>query len=313
MLSRLHSFSIPRTARMVRLSLWTLLLAGVGIVIYQAANLAILASGPDAKATSGAIRPAGGSLVIVGGGTVPDRVRDQFVELAGGRNARIVVIPTAWSTDPDDGADSRMRDWWKRWPVASLTLLHTRSKETANSPEFVRPIVEATGVWFNGGSQSNLSAAYLDTEVERQLSALLKRGGVIGGTSAGAAIMSRVMITSGRTEAQVGEGFDLLPGTVIDQHFLKRNRMRRLLSVIRNHPDLIGLGIDESTALVVDIGLRRMKVIGDSYVVAAIPERTDDGVSTRLEILKPGDESDLAALRNRASEAIVSGIDLSAM
>lgn len=313
MLSRLHSFSIPRTARIVQLSLWTLLLAGVGIVIYQAANLAILANGPEANATSGSIRPTGGSLVIVGGGSVPDKVRDRFVELAGGRNARIVVIPTALSADPDDGADGRMRDWWKRWPVASLTLLHTRSKETANSPEFVRPIVEASGVWFNGGSQSNLSAAYLDTEVERQLTALLKRGGVIGGTSAGAAIMSRVMITSGRTEAEVGAGFDLLPGTVIDQHFLKRNRMRRLLGVVRSHPDLIGLGIDESTALVVDVGLRRMKVIGDSYVVAAIPEKTDDGVSTRLEILKPGDESDIAALRSRPAEAIVSGIDLSAM
>ena len=102
--------------------------------------------------------------------------------------------------------------------------------------------------------------------------ALLARGGVIGGTSAGAAIMSRMMIVSGRTEAKLGQGFDFLPGAVIDQHFLKRNRIKRLLGVVRSHPDLIGLGIDESTALVVDVRGKRLHVIGNSYVIACVPE-----------------------------------------
>ena len=87
------------------------------------------------------------------------------------------------------------------WPGrASVQLLHTRSQDEANDPAFCRPLDEATGVWIGGGTQTRLSESYVDTEVERQLKALLARGGVIGGTSAGAAIMTRVMITGGRAE-----------------------------------------------------------------------------------------------------------------
>ena len=110
--------------------------------------------------------------------------------------------------------------------------------EQANDAEFVRPLAEATGVWFGGGDQVVLTEAYLGTEVERQLEgAVLARGGVIGGTSAGAAVMTRVMIAGGRTKADVGEGFDFLPGAVVDQHFLKRNRIERLLGVLSAPPE----------------------------------------------------------------------------
>ena len=154
-----------------------------------------------------------GSLVICGGGGLPESVRREFLELAGGPKAKIVVIPTA-SGDADGPAAARaefVEPWIKRG-VASATVLHTRSKARADEPDFTRPLDDATGVWFGGGDQSRVTEVYLGTGVERALHRVLDRGGVIGGTSAGAAIMSRVMITGGRDQATVGTGFGFLPG-----------------------------------------------------------------------------------------------------
>jgi cyanophycinase len=178
-----------------------------------------------------------------------------------------------------------------------VQLLHTRSREEANAPEFLRPLEEATGVWLAGGNQSRLAASYVDTEVERALKDLLERGGVIGGTSAGAAIMTRIMITGGRSLATQGRGFDLLPGSVVDQHFLKRNRLGRLLGLLAEHPRLVGFGIDEGTALVFQGD--RLSVLGDSYVVACMPASPEDETN-RLEILKPGDQVLHSALQASA-------------
>jgi cyanophycinase len=249
------------------------------------ASLRVFADGPPPGNIESVERPTRGSLVICGGGPMPKSVVDRFLELAGGARARIVVIPTAVSDNGLRNAVASL-DLWKARGVASVQLLHTRSRDEANDPEFSLVLREATGVWVGGGDQLRLSQSYVDTEVERQLKALVARGGVIGGTSAGAAIMTRVMIAGGRTEATVGRGFDLLPGSVIDQHFLKRNRMGRLLGLLAAHPSLVGFGIDEGTALV----LRgdRLSVVGDSYVVACMPASPDR--LTRLQILKPGDQ-----------------------
>jgi cyanophycinase len=113
--------------------------------------------------------------------------------------------------------------------------------------------------------------------------------------------MTRVMISQGRITAQVDQGFDFLPGAVVDQHFLKRNRLGRLLSVLSDHPDLVGLGIDERTALVVNIRNRQMNVIGDSYVVACVPGPA--GQPARLEVLKPGDEANFARFKEQDGDA----------
>ena len=136
---------------------------------------------------------------------------------------------------------------------------------------------------------------------------MLDRGGVIGGTSAGAAVMTRVMIASGRTEAVLSRGFDLLPGAVVDQHFLKRNRARRLLGVVASHRDLIGFGIDEGTTLVVSPRTGRLRVLGDSYVLACTADGATGGA--RFEFLKAGDETDLGGLR-RPDGVIACPIDL---
>jgi cyanophycinase len=248
-------------------------------------------------------------LIVCGGGTTPDSVRDRFLALAGGRAARLVVIPTAgeWADAPgvDHAADS-----WRTRGVASATVLHTLDRRRANDPEFVRPLRTVTGVWIGGGHQSRLSEAYAGTAVERALQALLGRGGVIGGTSAGAGVMSRVMILKGRDAAELGHGFDLFHDVVIDQHFLKRNRIRRLLGVLSSHPNLVGLGIDESTALEVDVRLEHLRVIGQSYAVACVA--SDDGLDDfpHIQILKPGDEADLARIRSRQPNAVVTAIEV---
>ncbi len=314
-------------ARTLRYVLYAVLAAGVGALVHMGANLALLANVPEAtKSLSGLTLVPGGSLVICGGGKMPDPVRARFVELAGGPSARILVIPTAHAYADGPGV-IRAIEAWNGQKVEWIRLLHTRSRQQADDPDFVRPLTEATGVWIGGGRQEMLADAYLGTEVERQLMALLARGGVIGGTSAGAAIMSRMMIVSGRTEAKLGQGFDFLPGVVVDQHFLKRNRIKRLLGVVRSHPDLIGLGIDEQTALVVDIRGKRLHVIGNSYVVACVPESsppkageaslvstpTPGPTTARLEILKPGDEADLSTLRSLANGGVMPGIDLEAL
>jgi cyanophycinase len=226
-----------------------------------------------------------GALVICGGGRLPEAVLNRFVELAGGAEARIVVIPTAGSDTAIRFAVASLDRWRARGPAA-VQMLHTRSRAEANDPVFLQPLAEATGVWFSGGDQSRLSDSYVDTAVEAHLKALVERGGVVGGTSAGAAIMTRVMITGGRTTATQGRGLDLLPGAVVDQHFLKRNRLGRMLGLLAEHPGLAGFGIDESTALVLQG--ERLSVIGDSYVVACTPAARD--LPAQLEILKPGDQ-----------------------
>ena len=231
--------------------------------------------------------------MICGGGGLPETARQRFVELAGGPKARIVVIPTA-SVDADaKGPElAEFTEPWAKRGAHSVTLLHTRSRAKAGEPAFSKPLDEATGVWFSGGDQSRVTDAYLGTAVEKALWKVLDRGGVIGGTSAGAAIMSRVMITGGQEKATVGTGFGFLSGAVVDQHALKRNRVNRLLGVLSDHPGLAGIAIDEATALVVRRD--RWQVIGTSYVVVCrLPE---DRKPFQFDIFNDGDEGRLDAL-----------------
>jgi len=226
-----------------------------------------------------------GSLVIVGGGKIPDSLRDRFMTLAGGKSARLVIIPTAsQSADRKEEERGHLEPWLKYSP-ARLTLLHTRLRDKANDAEFVRPITEATAVWLGGGDQGDLGAADHGTAVEREFKALLKRGGVIGGTSAGAAVMSDVMIEGGNPKADVGRGFGFITNAVIDQHFLRRSRVNRLLGVLAVRPNLIGIGIDEGTAFVLQGD--RWSVIGRSYVIAC--EVGKDGKPCRIESFADGD------------------------
>ena len=241
--------------------------------------------------------PAGipGALVICGGGRLPDDVIDRFRDLAGGDQARLVVIPTA--ADNADSADPAVLiAAWTERGFPDVCILHTRSRETADTEEFAAPLTTATAVWFEGGAQSRVAEAYVGTRVERELSALLQRGGAIGGTSAGAAIQSRLMIARGNPDAVLMQGLDLLPGAVIDQHFKARNRQARLTAVLEAHPGYFGLGIDEGTAIIATA--RTLEVIGESTVTVCLAPSAIR--PARQYEIEPGTAADLTALRRAA-------------
>jgi cyanophycinase len=233
---------------------------------------------------------ASGKLFICGGGRLSDELRQHFIDLAGGTQARIVVITTASAFADTDRMEPKLAIW-REQTLADLTILHTRSRVTADEPQFVRPLTLATGVWFVGGDQNWLIDTYLGTSTEREIRGVLARGGVVGGTSAGAAIMSPVMICRDRPTLQIGPGFGFLPGTVVDQHFLKRKRQERLLRVLDGHPGLLGLGIDEGTALLVDGS--HLSVMGESQVMVCSPSAAELPPFS----LDPGAEAELLQLQ----------------
>ena len=259
--------------------------------------LLVLAARTPAADAPGSPAELPGPLVIVGGGKMPKDARDAFVALAGKDKAKIVVIPTA-STDADDEkkADTFLKPWQDLKP-ASVVLLHTRDRKTADDPEFVKPLTEATGVWFGGGDQGRITAAYRGTLVETELKKLHARGGVIGGTSAGAAVMSDPMIAGGTDTAKLAPGLGFLPGFVVDQHFVARNRQKRLQGVIAAHPELVGLGIDEGTAVIARG--RSLRVIGDSTVTVCMAKGA--GRPEMAEAKKAGTLLDLFQLRRAAA------------
>ena len=240
---------------------------------------------------------AGGSLIIVGGGALPDAIRDRFLELAGAARAKLVIIPTA-SSRAETGRLERLRSYTYWAPLAtggkvkSVSFLHTRRAQEANDPTFVKPLTEATGVWFCGGDQSLLTQAYKGTLVEKELRKVLLRGGVVGGTSAGAAVMSDLMIRSGNPVAVVGEGFGFLRGVVVDQHFHERNRLARLLGVLSKHRDHLGIGIDEQTG--VQVQGECVIVLGNRHIHVCLPAPKDE--KCEVKVFAAGARLDLAEL-----------------
>jgi len=233
----------------------------------------------------------GGALLLHGGGGINAEVRTRFMELAGGAEARIVVIPTA---DPDDPLDDDHLGIWRDFGPRSLVRLHATAREEAVAPSFVDPLREATAVWISGGRQSRLAQTYGDSPVERAVIEVVRRGGIVGGSSAGAAISSRVMLVRG----ELRQGFDLLPGAIVDQHFLARNRQGRLMEALVTARDRFGVGIDENTALL--LRGRRLEVIGESTVTVCLPPTSSRAAFTRE--LKPGDFADYVALSRAAQE-----------
>jgi cyanophycinase len=130
------------------------------------------------------------------------------------------------------------------------------------------------------------------TKTEKAVREALDRGGVVGGTSAGAAAMSRLMIRYGGTSAVLGSGFGLLDKAVVDQHFAQRGRYGRLLGVLDDHPELMGIGVDERTAAIVQGN--SLRVLGESQVAVCVPV---EGQATMVYRFKPNQQADLAALR----------------
>jgi len=255
----------------------------------------LLASSAFADSPPRPAEPPRGTLFIAGGGLLDDALMNEFLTRSGGDEARLVVVTTAnWRAE--QAPDEILALWRTRSP-GEITLLHARSVDEANSDAFVAPLKQATGVWLMSGKQTRLTAAYLGTKLLAELHAHLDRGGVIGGTSAGAAVMTDVML-SGGTLAEPGlyEGFGFLKNAIVDQHFSERRREPRLLAALEKHSGRVGIGIDEGTALVVRG--RDMQVIGRSNVSIYLPASATRPLGKTQ--LQAGDREDLIALARAA-------------
>jgi cyanophycinase len=279
---------------------WTLTLAGA-LWFSPAAPAAEIDQWVDPEGVHGTL--------VIAGGRASDEVLDKFWELAGGYQSRIaVVISASNASDVDYGDATLEARYYYPWCIrgsAKVKLIHAPSREAALSPEFCKQLDDVTGIWFGGGWQHRLSERFLDTPFEDAVYAALQRGVIVGGTSAGAAIQSRAMIAGGREEPELKTGFDLLPGAVVDQHFLVRKRKTRLLKALTQFPGKVGIGIDEQTAIVVRG--RKLEVVGSSTVTVCLPASPQR--PTREIVLEVGDTHDLIALRRaalaRAREAVI--------
>jgi cyanophycinase len=203
-------------------------------------------------------------------GGAEDKLRDRvilerFVQLAGGTKARIVVLSTASSLG--DEATDLYRALFAREGATQVEGIRPVAREEANAPGPARMVAQATGVFMTGGNQLRLASIVGGTHLGEAMLAAHRRGAVIAGTSAGASAMSSHMVAFGTAGAtpkhrmvQLASGLGLLPGVIIDQHFEQRNRMGRLLAAIAQSPGLLGIGIDEDTAILVDEGI--LEVLG---------------------------------------------------
>lgn len=204
--------------------------------------------------------PKNGYLIIGGGGNFTRDI-PRMIQMAGGKHARIVVIPTAAVGAPSDTAALTWRYCSnpQTFGGTHCTVLHAADRAVADSEAFVKPLETATGVWLAGGRQWRLADVYLGTRTLREIVALLDRGGVVGGGSAGASIQasflvrgsehpddSRIVIAPGHST-----GFGLFTNTAIDQHVDTRLRQNGLRFVLAVDPEILGLGLDERTSITV--------------------------------------------------------------
>lgn len=241
------------------------------------------------------VGPERGSLLVIGGAMQSAEIYRKFIELAGGPDAHLVMIPTAGGADQYDHRYPGL-DAWREHGARNMTVLHTTDRGEADSEAFVEALRTADGVFFFGGRQWRLVDAYGDTRTEQEIARVLDRGGVIGGTSAGASIQGSFLVRGDTRTNQIvmgdrQEGFGYLRGVGIDQHVLRRNRHFDLLELIEAHPDLLGIGLDEDTAIVVRGDA--FEVIGRSYVLVYDRDTVTDG-GAPFYFLAPGDRFDLA-------------------
>jgi cyanophycinase len=252
---------------------------------------AILPGGPAGPV----VGPSSGIVMPAGGGALGPEIWERFVALAGGPEARIVVIPTAGTEEefpPDWSGFSPLR----AAGAAHVTVLHTRDRREADSREFVEPLRSATGVWIPGGRQWRLVDSYLNTRTQRELQRVLTRGGIVGGTSAGASILASYLVRGSPESNTIvmapgyEEGFSFLRNAAVDQHLLARGREMDMLQILAEYPHLVGIGLDEGTAIVVRGD--RGEVVGRSRVAIYDGARGD---AEPFFFLSPGEIIDLSS------------------
>jgi cyanophycinase len=209
--------------------------------------------------------PPKGTLVIVGGGNLNGSgINEKFIQLAGGPEKNFVIVPTAGGNRNAQGqlityTEEQVIAPWVKLGLKHVRMLHTHDPKVADTEEFARVLRTADAVWFNGGRQWNIVDSYANTLTYREFHKVLERGGVIGGSSAGATIQGEYLVrgdTSGpnvmmTAEPTHQEAFRFLRRVAIDQHINTRNRWDDLVPVIQKYPKLLGIGLSEATAIIV--------------------------------------------------------------
>lgn len=242
---------------------------------------------------------AGEKLVLLGGGPRPPEALARFVEWAGNGHSRLLVVTWA-SAEPRESYESLERDL-RLYRPASIDPAPFAPLGPGDKARLLEALDRATGVFFAGGDQGRIMDVLEDRELADAFRERYRRGVVFAGTSAGTACMSTLMITGegdftvldgGKVKVRTGLG--LLPGVILDQHFLKRQRQNRLFGLVLDHPRLLGVGVDEGTALAVTDN-RHAEVVGPGPVmmVDAIVG-TDDLV---VSLVRPGETFDLKTRR----------------
>ena len=219
-----------------------------------------------------------GHLVIIGGGDKPSYTMQKIVDYAGGPASKIIIIPNA-SSDPIGSAEYNVEEFKNLGCTNVDYILFNRAD--ADKDSLVNKLEGATGIFFSGGDQAFLTRDMLGTKLLEKVYEIYNNGGAISGTSAGAAVMSEVMITGNelinkdstdifisiqKNNVEVKEGFGFVKSAFIDQHFIKRKRLNRTISVVLENPDLLGIGIDESTSIIVNPD-ETFEVLGENQVV----------------------------------------------
>ncbi len=255
-----------------------------------------------------------GHIFAIGGGFRSSEMMNRYIELAGGKNAHIVVLPMASEVMEESAAEHI--DQFKQLGCTNVEVM-IFTKETADDPANFAKLKDVTGVFFGGGDQVKLTGVLLGTKLFDRIKEIYNNGGAIGGTSAGAAVMSEVMITgeelvnkdSTRSFAifekgnvEVKKGFGFVTKAVVDQHFLIRKRYNRILTVLLEHPNLPCVAIDEATAILVNPD-ETFEVVGDSQVLVFDATKAKNihtdakgklaGTDITLHALLQGDRFDL--------------------
>ncbi len=252
-----------------------------------------------------------GYLLIIGGGEKPEPALEEFVSLSA--NKPILVITSASGVPEESGP--YMVQQFKNAGAQRVDWLHITNPEMANADSTVAQVRQAGGIFFTGGVQERLMNRLGGTRTETAILQLyFDRGGIIGGTSAGAAVMSQIMITGNelinkdstnnfvtlqKQNVETKRGFGFLDQVIIDQHFVARKRHNRLISLVLENPKLLGVGIDENTAILVEPS-GKFRVYGDGSVIVydarkAKSIRSNEkgrlaGKDIKMDILFAGDE-----------------------
>lgn len=237
-----------------------------------------------------AINESHGPLVIIGGAEDKQgecKILREFVRLAGGLKARIVVMTVATELPREVGYEYVRV--FEQLGVAYVRIVDTFNREDANTSSVLQAVNNATGIFFTGGDQARIVSLIKATELDAAIHKRYSEGIVVAGTSAGAAMMPDVMIVEGEAQTnprieivKLGPGMNFLPGVVIDQHFAQRGRLGRLLSALVQQPAVLGFGIDENTAVVVNGD--KLQVIGlGAVTVVDVAEITHSNIDRILK------------------------------